>query len=63
MNRPTPEQATSEVDDYYNIPFNPQGNIHLDNMTISLNASHYSTTPEEREENIEWNMHSLYGTM
>ena len=45
------------------LPFNATGNVSLLNYSISIDATHYAATEDEKALNIEYNMHSLYGVM
>ena len=58
------DNFTSFVDDNTSLPFNPTSDDYsIKNRSLSLDAQHYYETDSEKELNIEYNMHSLYGTM
>jgi alpha-glucosidase (family GH31 glycosyl hydrolase) len=52
-------QKRSSID----LPFDPTGNGEIENRTISLDAQHFYENEEDKALNIEYNVHSLYGTL
>jgi alpha-glucosidase (family GH31 glycosyl hydrolase) len=61
-----PEESNSlalHKDRFANLPFNATGDIPLLNYSLSLDGQHVGTTEDEKAQNIEYNMHSLFGTM
>lgn len=52
-------QKRSSID----LPFDPTGNHEIENRTLSLDAQHFYQNPEDKALNVEFNLHSLYGTL
>lgn len=47
----------------YTIPYNPLGDISLEEMSISVDGQHYYENEADKALNTEYNMHSLYAIM
>lgn len=57
-------KATNDGEKNYTYPYNPTGDTKytIQSMTLPLDGQHYGITKEQNETNIEYNLHSLYGT-
>ena len=53
---------THTLNSNFSIPYNPLSDTeNLETHSISVDAMHYGETDEDKEVNIEYNMHSIYG--